>query len=77
MESNQIKAYDIEDYVIFGELSLLGELKSVRGTIPIIIEGDSKDKHKFIFPHENLDESLLVDQTTPQYRADNRNKKNE
>lgn len=60
MESNQIKVCDIDDYVIFGELSLLGELKSVRGTIPIIIEGDSRDKHKFIFPYENLDESFYL-----------------
>lgn len=60
MESKQIKAEDIEDFVIFGELSLLGELKSVRGTIPIILEGNSKQKHKFIFPYENLEESFYL-----------------
>ncbi len=60
IESNQIKACDIDDYVIFGELSLIGELKSVRGTIPIIIEGDLKDKHKFIFPYENIEESFYL-----------------
>ena len=60
MESKQIKACDVDDYVIFGELSLLGELKSVRGTIPIIIEGGSRNKHKFIFPYENLNEGFYL-----------------
>ena len=60
MESNQIKVNpdDIDDFVVFGELSLLGELKSVRGTIPIILEGNSRHKHKFIFPYENLEEGF-------------------
>ena len=60
MESKQIKSDNIEEFVIFGELSLLGELKSVRGTIPIILEGNSKQKHKFIFPYENLEESFYL-----------------
>lgn len=60
IESGQIKAGDVEDFVIFGELSLLGELKCVRGTISILIEGNSRDKHKFIFPYENLEESFYL-----------------
>lgn len=60
MESKQIKVCDIEDYIIFGELSLLGELNSIKGMIPIILEGNSKNKHKFIFPYENLEESFYL-----------------
>lgn len=60
MESEQIKTCNIEEYVIFGELSLLGELKSVKGSIPIIIEGNSRNKHKFIFPYKNLEESFYI-----------------
>lgn len=57
MESNQICRKNLEDYIVFGELSLFGELKGVKGTIPIIIEGASKKIGKFIFPYENLEES--------------------
>jgi magnesium chelatase family protein len=57
MESNQICRKNLEDYIIFGELSLFGELKGVKGTIPIIIEGARKEIRKFIFPYENLEES--------------------
>ena len=37
-------------------LSLSGELKGVKGAIPIIFEGDNKKKKNFIFPFENLKE---------------------
>lgn len=57
MESNQICRKSVDDYIIFGELSLFGELKGVKGTIPIIIEGARKNINKFIFPYENLEET--------------------
>ncbi|MVX64502.1 YifB family Mg chelatase-like AAA ATPase [Clostridium chromiireducens] len=57
MESNQICKKDMESYIVFGELSLFGELKGIKGTIPIIIEGAGNDITKFIFPQENLEES--------------------
>ena len=56
MASNQIKKKNLEDYILFGELSLGGELKGVKGALPIIFEGDEKNKNKFIFPLENLNE---------------------
>ncbi|MBY6929770.1 ATP-binding protein [Clostridium botulinum] len=62
MESNQIEHNKVNDYIIFGELSLSGELKAVKGSIPIIIEGIKKGKNKFIFPYENLEESYYFDQ---------------
>ncbi|WP_297425062.1 YifB family Mg chelatase-like AAA ATPase [Clostridium sp.] len=57
MESNQICKRDMESYMVFGELSLFGELKGIKGTIPIIIEGARKNISKYIFPYENLEES--------------------
>ena len=56
MASNQVKQKNFSDYILFGELSLAGELKGVKGALPIIFEGDEKNKNKFIFPLENLKE---------------------
>lgn len=56
MASKQIKEKNLKDYILFGELSLGGELKGVKGALPIIFEGDEKNKRKFIFPLENLKE---------------------
>ena len=54
MKSNQIKTIDLKEYIIFGELSLGGDLKEIKGILPIIFEGDSKKKNNFIFPINNL-----------------------
>ncbi|MEG2290271.1 MAG: YifB family Mg chelatase-like AAA ATPase [Clostridium sp.] len=56
MASKQVKEKNLKDYILFGELSLGGELKRVKGALPIIFEADDKDKNKFIFPLENLKE---------------------
>ncbi|MGN1209128.1 MAG: magnesium chelatase domain-containing protein, partial [Duodenibacillus sp.] len=42
MESNQITRKSLEDYVVFGELSLSGEVVKIKGAIPIIFEGENK-----------------------------------
>lgn len=56
MISEQIVERDLDNYIVFGELSLNGELKGVKGAVPIIFEGDSNKKQNFIFPLENLKE---------------------
>ncbi len=56
MASKQIIERDLSDYIVFGELSLNGELKEVKGTIPIVFEGDKRNKGNYIFPLENLKE---------------------
>lgn len=56
MASNQIPVKDLNDFIIFGELSLNGQLKGVKGALPIIIEGNDKKKNNYIFPLENLKE---------------------
>src|SRR5471030_808746 len=61
MESNQICRKNMDEYIVFGELSLFGELKGVKGTIPIILEGVKEKINKFIFPYENLEESYYFE----------------
>lgn len=56
MASNQIDRSDLKDFIMFGELSLRGDLKGIKGAVPIIFEGDNKNKSSFIFPFENLKE---------------------
>ena len=56
MVSGQIVERSLDDSIVFGELSLNGELKGVKGAVPIIFEGDSNKKQNFIFPLENLKE---------------------
>lgn len=56
MESNQITRKSLKDYIVFGELSLSGELVKVKGAIPIIFEGDKMNKNNYIFPFDNLSE---------------------
>lgn len=58
IESKQIKEKDLSDFVLFGELSLAGEVKGVKGTLPIILEGLERDNNKFIFPYENINEGI-------------------
>lgn len=54
--SEQIDRKDLQDFVLFGELSLAGDLKGVNGALPIIFEGGEKNKENFIFPFENIKE---------------------
>ena len=56
MASGQIKYKELDDFIIFGELSLSGDLKEIKGALPIILEGVNKEKRNFIFPLENLRE---------------------
>ena len=56
MKSNQITNKDLKDFIIFGELSLAGDLKEIKGILPIIFEGKDNEKNNFIFPINNLKE---------------------
>ncbi|MDO5518366.1 MAG: YifB family Mg chelatase-like AAA ATPase [Clostridium sp.] len=62
MESDQIVRKNINQYIVFGELSLFGELKSIKGTIPVIIQAIHNKINKFIFPFENADECSYFDE---------------
>ena len=43
-----------------GELSLSGELKRIKGALPIVIEGINKDIDNFIVPMENAEECAVI-----------------
>lgn len=58
METNQIIQRDLKDFLIFGELSLAGELRGIRGTLPIILEGINQGYNNMIFPIENVNEGI-------------------
>lgn len=56
MESEQITKRNLSEFIVFGELSLIGELKEIKGILPIIFEGENNKKNNFIFPLNNLKE---------------------
>lgn len=58
--SKQINSEYIEDYILFGELSLAGDIKGVKGTLPIILAGVSEGKMNFVLPYENLNECKYI-----------------
>ena len=58
--SNQIKADDIEDYLIMGELSLDGSLQPIKGALPIAIKAREEGYKGFILPNQNAKEAAIV-----------------
>ncbi len=56
MKSNQIINRNLKEFIVFGELSLGGDLKEIKGILPIIFEGENNKKNNFIFPLNNLNE---------------------
>jgi magnesium chelatase family protein len=60
LATKQIIVNDINDYLFIGELSLSGGLKSVRGSLPVVMEGIENKIEKFIVPSNNAKECSLV-----------------
>lgn len=58
--SNQIKAPDIEKYIIMGELSLDGSLQPIKGALPIAIKAREEGFKGFILPEQNAKEAAIV-----------------
>lgn len=58
--SGQINKEYIEEFILLGELSLGGEIKGVKGTLPIILEGISRKRFNFILPMENINECQYI-----------------
>ncbi|MCD6543094.1 MAG: YifB family Mg chelatase-like AAA ATPase [Flavobacteriaceae bacterium] len=58
--SNQIKAEDIGDYVIMGELSLDGGLQPIKGALPIAIKAREEGFKGFLLPKQNAKEAAVV-----------------
>lgn len=59
--SEQIHVERLEDYVIMGELALDGELRPIKGALPIAIEARKNQFKGFILPKENANEAAIVD----------------
>ncbi|MCU0416279.1 MAG: YifB family Mg chelatase-like AAA ATPase [Cytophagaceae bacterium] len=60
--SGQISTDCIEKYMIMGELSLDGDVKPIRGVLPIAIEARKQGFKGFILPKANEAEAAIVNQ---------------
>lgn len=58
--TNQIAVEDVGKYLFMGELSLSGDLKRVKGALPIIIQGVNSGIYEYIIPGENREECSII-----------------
>ncbi len=63
---------DISDYILLGELSLDGTLRSVNGIMPLLISASKEGYKKFIIPDDNAREASYIENVTV-YTAHNLN----
>ncbi|MEX2597971.1 MAG: YifB family Mg chelatase-like AAA ATPase [Salibacteraceae bacterium] len=59
--SEQINGDQIGDYLIMGELALDGELRPIKGVLPIAIQARKEGFKGFILPKQNAMEAAIVD----------------
>jgi len=59
--SDQIKAEKLEEYLIMGELSLEGNLRPIKGALPIAIQAHHENFKGFILPKANAMEAAIVE----------------
>ena len=62
--SNQIKSEGIGDIVIMGELSLDGNLQSIKGVLPITLNAKNSGFKAVIVPVQNVQEAAIVEGIT-------------
>ena len=60
--SNQVDLPTLDQYLVMGEFSLDGQLRPLRGILPIAIEARKQGFKGFILPKENEREAAIVDQ---------------
>ncbi len=58
--THQLDAERMDGYLIMGELALNGEVRPIRGVLPIAIEARRLGMKGFILPKENADEAAIV-----------------
>jgi magnesium chelatase family protein len=58
--SGQIKADNVDKYIIMGELSLDGSLQPIKGALPIAIKAREEGFKGFILPAQNAKEAAIV-----------------
>ena len=59
--SEQLSTGELDKYVIMGELALDGDLRPIKGALPIAIEARKSGFKGFILPKENASEAAIVD----------------
>lgn len=59
--TDQIKADNLEEFLIMGELSLDGSLQPIKGALPIAIKAKEEGFKNFILPIQNAKEAAIVD----------------
>ncbi|WP_420582506.1 YifB family Mg chelatase-like AAA ATPase [Reichenbachiella sp.] len=59
--SGQLEFNGLEESIIMGELSLDGNIRPIKGALPIAIEARKKGFKTFILPKENASEAAIVD----------------
>ncbi len=55
-----IDVVDLADTVLMGELAFDGQLRPVRGALPVAMMSKSKGKRRIILPERNADEAAIV-----------------
>ena len=58
--SNQIKAENLDEYLIMGELSLDGSLQPIKGALPLAVKAREEGFKRFILPIQNAKEAAIV-----------------
>lgn len=58
--SEQVDATRVGDYLLMGELSLDGEVRPIKGALPIAIQARKEKFKGFILPKENAEEAAIV-----------------
>ncbi|MFC6996162.1 YifB family Mg chelatase-like AAA ATPase [Rufibacter roseus] len=58
--SEQLPTEDIDKYIMMGELALDGELRPIKGVLPIAIQARKEGYKGFILPKENAQEAAIV-----------------
>ena len=59
--TNKVKAPELSGYALAGELALSGDVRRVRGILPIVLEMRRIGKRGILVPEENADEASVVD----------------
>lgn len=59
---NQVQSSDLDDYAFIGELSLDGNLRPIRGVLPIAVAAWRDGIKGLILPYENAKEAAVIDE---------------
>jgi magnesium chelatase family protein len=60
--SSQIETENLDKYLIMGELALDGELRPIKGALPIAIQARKEGYKGFILPRQNAREAAIVNE---------------